>query len=182
MVECGPPKPLKPPAPPAAEAQLYVCPFTIIQDTREQAPWSFQGIVHKKLLWAVKRQVQTLKTGDYSIEGHEDRLTIERKSGPDLIGSIGSGNPRFRAEHERMAEMVDAGGFACVVVEDSLSAICEELDADPGRRVTGSMIVGATASWPQKYRVPWFMAGDRRTAELLAFRIMVKWWEGANGT
>lgn len=44
--------------------------FTIIVDTREQQPWSFDNhvIAHKKL-----------DTGDYSIEGLEHLLGIERK-------------------------------------------------------------------------------------------------------
>lgn len=44
--------------------------FTIIVDTREQQPWTFSNYTtaHKKL-----------DTGDYSIEGLETILTIERK-------------------------------------------------------------------------------------------------------
>jgi hypothetical protein len=44
--------------------------FTIIVDTREQQPWTFDNYAkaHKKL-----------DTGDYSIEGLEHLLTIERK-------------------------------------------------------------------------------------------------------
>jgi hypothetical protein len=44
--------------------------FTIIVDTREQQPWTFDNYAkaHKKL-----------DTGDYSIEGLEHILTIERK-------------------------------------------------------------------------------------------------------
>lgn len=44
--------------------------FTIIVDTREQQPWSFEhyAVANKKL-----------DTGDYSIEGLENILVIERK-------------------------------------------------------------------------------------------------------
>jgi ERCC4-type nuclease len=44
--------------------------FTIIVDTREQQPWEFEhhSVAHKKL-----------DTGDYSIEGLEELLGIERK-------------------------------------------------------------------------------------------------------
>jgi ERCC4-type nuclease len=46
--------------------------FTIIVDTREQHPWTFQhhAVAHRKL-----------DTGDYSIEGLENILCIERKNG-----------------------------------------------------------------------------------------------------
>jgi ERCC4-type nuclease len=177
-----------PAAPPSREVQppadmdLFVCPFVCLVDSREQAPWQFSGVVIEKRLWLIKRKVAGLKTGDYSIEGFEDRLVIERKSGSDLVGSITAGNARFRREHERMKAIVDAGGFACVIIEDSLSRLCDELDSDAGRKVTGDVIIGATASWPMKYSCPWFWAGDRRHAELLAFRVMLKFWKSNEGT
>lgn len=47
-------------------------PFTIVVDTREQLPWEFSEytVSHTKL-----------DTGDYSIQGLEDILCIERKKG-----------------------------------------------------------------------------------------------------
>ena len=42
----------------------------IIIDTREQKPWEFPGHT---------TAVQKLDTGDYSVEGLEDILCIERK-------------------------------------------------------------------------------------------------------
>lgn len=163
------------------DQELFVCPFVVAVDTREQAPWTFQQIVIEKRLWLVKRVVQTLQTGDYSIQGQEQSLVIERKSAEDLVASVTAGNKRFRAEHERMRDVVKFGqpdgGFACVIVEGSLATICEQLDSEPGRRVTSETILGATASWPMRYQTPWFYAGDRRHAELLAMRIMVKWWK-----
>jgi len=76
-----------------------------------------------------------------------------------------------------MQAVVAAGGFACVIVEGSLAAICDELDQEAGRRVTSESILGAVASWPQRYGVHWLFAGDRRRAELLAFKVMLKWWK-----
>lgn len=159
-----------------AGLDLYVCPFTVLVDTREQAPWTFQGIVIERRLWTITRIAATLATGDYTIAGCEDRLCIERKSAADLVGSVTVGNARFRREHERMQVVVESGGFACVIVEGSLSAICDELDQDTGRRVTSESIMGAVASWPRRYGVHWLFAGDRRRAELLVFRVMLKWW------
>jgi ERCC4-type nuclease len=46
--------------------------FTIIIDTREQHPWQFKEFATAK---------RKLDTGDYSIEGLEDKLCIERKNG-----------------------------------------------------------------------------------------------------
>lgn len=70
--------------------------ITIIEDTREQKPLDFSKADYCKEV--VKR---TLKTGDYSIDGLEDKVCIERK------GSVGeiAGNivqKRFFDELERM--------------------------------------------------------------------------------
>ena len=77
----------------------------ILIDTREQLPFTFSA--------DVQTTVGTLSTGDYSIPGFEDQVTIERKSKPDLFGSCGSGRERFKQEWERMAEF----RFAVVVIE-----------------------------------------------------------------
>ena len=47
--------------------------FTIIQDTREQTPWIFD---YEK---TIAQEIGTLKTGDYTLKGFEDKLCIERK-------------------------------------------------------------------------------------------------------
>lgn len=181
---CKPPMNVARERPQASELDWLLCPFTVLVDSREQAPWTFQGIVIERRLWSVRTRRATLATGDYTIEGCEDRLCIERKSAADLVGSVTVGNARFRREHERMHDIAhfrDAEGFtigtACVVIEGSLSAICDELDADVGRRVTSDVVLGATASWPVRYGVHWLFAGDRRRAELLAFRVVLKWWK-----
>ena len=184
MVLCSPSttKPQPPrDAPDAPPPKLYVCPFTILFDTREQAPWTFNNIILSKQLWVVRRQLATMQTGDYSVDGMRDTLCIERKSAVDFTGSVTGGAQRFKREHERMAEIVAVGGFACVVVEGILSAICDNLDVDAGRKVNSDHILGACAAWPARYGVHWFFAGDRRRAELLAFRIMAKQWSERKG-
>lgn len=160
---------------PTAQPDLYVCPFTVIEDNAEQLPWTFQGVVIGGRHWLVKRQRRSLDTGDYSIAGHESFITVERKSPQDLVGSVTAGHARFLREHERMAGMVEAGGFACLVCEGSLDEIDDEL-RQSDRRGSAETLMGCLASWPMKFRTPWFFAGDRRRAELLAFRLMLKWW------
>mgnify|MGYP001048695011 CR=1 FL=1 len=70
--------------------------FTIVIDTREQSPFVFAQM-------DVPTERRALATGDYSIAGLEDKITIERKSLIDLFGSCGRGRTRFEAEIERMA-------------------------------------------------------------------------------
>lgn len=160
-----------------AQPELFICPFAIAIDTREQCPWPFANVVLGNQQWIVKREVKTLATADYSIVGFEDKILIERKA-DDFVSSIASERDRFEREHERMADVVAAGGYACVICERSLSSICDELD-DPcsGRKVTSDMVLGTVATMPRRYNVPWIFVGDRSRAELLAFRILWKWFE-----
>lgn len=68
--------------------------FTIIIDTREQHPWEFPefAVANKKL-----------DTGDYSIEGMENILCIERKNGIAEIANNITEN-RFKDVIERMSK------------------------------------------------------------------------------
>jgi len=182
MVQCSPSPATQRPASHSQTADapppdLYVCPFTVLRDTREQSPWTFDNMILSKRLWVIRWQLATLAPGDYSIEGLTGKLCIERKSAADFTGSLTGGAARFKREHERMAENVAGGGFACVVIEGDMARICDDLDTEAGRRVNSDHILGACASWPARYRVPWFFCGDRRRAEMLAFRILVKQWD-----
>jgi ERCC4-type nuclease len=69
--------------------------FTIIVDTREQQPWSFDNysIANRKL-----------DTGDYSVEGLETLLAIERKKS---INEIANNiiEPRFKDVIDRLSKI-----------------------------------------------------------------------------
>lgn len=68
-------------------------PFTIIVDTREQQPWEFG-------LHTTSRK--KLDTGDYSIEGLESLLTIERKKSVSEIANNIT-ESRFKDVLQRMS-------------------------------------------------------------------------------
>jgi hypothetical protein len=94
--------PCKPTAPP---------PLTVIIDTREQEPWSpYYHDRGKRIELPVIRR--KLDVGDYSVEGWEHEIAIERKSLADWVGTTfgtterASGEKvdnwdRFRREIER---------------------------------------------------------------------------------
>ncbi len=60
---------------------------TVIVDSREQMPYRF-----------------SMRTGDYSISGFEDVISLERKSLNDIVGSLMDGRSRFLREMDRLAE------------------------------------------------------------------------------
>ena len=72
--------------------------ITIIEDSREQSPLQFEG------LRGIDVIRQGLKTGDYSIQGYEDKICFERKSVQDLVGTLIGGHTRFLREMDRMKD------------------------------------------------------------------------------
>lgn len=68
----------------------------ILKDTREQHPWQFQSVGGADL--------RSLKTGDYTLEGLEDKVCIERKGCvEEFAGNLGRDWARFERELDRMA-------------------------------------------------------------------------------
>lgn len=74
--------------------------FTIIKDTREKEGWNFMktdycdGMISK-----------ALKTGDYTLEGYENIICIERKKSPEEVSmNVGKERVRFNNEIKRMAD------------------------------------------------------------------------------
>jgi ERCC4-type nuclease len=80
----------------------------VVVDTREQQPYTFDP----KRVVTVRR---ALKAGDYSLDGFEDRIAIERKSLDDFVGTVIRAQGRFELELGALAQME----FAAVVVEAS---------------------------------------------------------------
>ena len=86
-------------------------PITILRDDREKKPWR---IVSPDFTHGKKR----LMTGDYTIEGYEDVVAIEKKYGmKEFITNIsGKDRKRFDATLVRLAEYP----IKCIVIEDTL--------------------------------------------------------------
>ena len=132
--------------------------ITIVTDSREQKPFRFENSV-----------VKTLKTGDYSILGFEDKVSIERKSKQDIFASLGTGRKRFERELQRMSKF----DYAAIVIETGLPGL---LQRPPFSRMLPKSVVNTLVSWSVKYGVHVFFAGDRRHAKALTYRILEKYY------
>lgn len=153
------------------------CPFTILVDGREKAPYQFTGLVTDASAGrrpiVVAWQWAHLRTGDYSIDGMTDQVTVERKSLADLFSTLGSQRDRFELEHQRLAKYPH--GQACVVIEASWEDI---LSRPPCHSQLNPKSVMRTAiSWQARYGVPWITTADRRLAEVWTFRFLEKVWQ-----
>lgn len=159
------------------------CPFTIVIDSMEKHPWTFNGLrtdadrgnrpLVVKTLW----RSLGATFGDYSIDGFQGSCHIERKSTEDAIGTILGWNQR-RARFQRELANLASLDCAAVVVECTLAGLLQHAPAR-GRKSAqenAKILFRQVLAWQQDYRVPWVFCDGRRLAELAAFRVMERFW------
>lgn len=122
----------------------------VVVDTREQQPYSFDP-AH---VTCVRR---ALPAGDYSLDGYEAAVAVERKSLEDFVASAITARTRFARELRALGEY-DLG---CVVVEGSLEDILARRYRSGAHP---SSVFGATLSIIVDHGVPVFFCGDRQIA------------------
>jgi ERCC4-type nuclease len=149
---------------------------TILIDTREQLPYTFENFncdaCDGGMTLKVTTKRATLKSGDYSVEGLPGAV-VERKSLADLYGTLGKGRDRFEAELQRLQ---DSATFAMVVVEASL----EEAILNPPSHssMDSKSITRSVITFQQRYpRVHWTFTGVRRLAEAWTLRVLERAWK-----
>lgn len=156
---------------------IRIVDFRVVVDHREGAPYTFTGLRsdsddgYRKLV--VPLITKQLETGDYTIEGYERQLAIERKSPEDLVSTLACRREQFEAEHKRMQEIAAAGGYAAVVIESSISDLIEQMPL--WSRMNPKTIHRTSLAWGVRYGVPWLWMDGRRFAEVTVFRLMEKW-------
>jgi DNA excision repair protein ERCC-4 len=134
----------------------------ILVDTREQAPFTFQG-------YEVAPEPATLPVGDYSLPGFTDRVTIERKELNDLVSCLMNSN-RDRFERE-LARGRHYDLFA-MVVEANLA------DVSQGRYRSDMKPQAALQSiitFQVRYRLSIVWAGNRKGAEYVTHSLLSKY-------
>lgn len=124
--------------------------FTILIDSREQQPYGFAcGTLCRKL-----------DAGDYSVDGLQGLVAVERKSLKDFVSTVIHDFPRFAAELEKLA-VLEA---ACVVVEADLDDVLRGLAASDCRGASPESVLGAAVHVSLRYGVPVFWCGSRQAA------------------
>lgn len=136
--------------------------IVILCDTREQAPWSFT-------LPTIRATVPT--GADYSVQGFEHVIGIERKSLDDLVGSLTQGRERFMRSLAALRERK----HRALIIEADMADIREHRY----RSMTApSSVIGSLASiWADG--IPVFLAGDHMSAGQFAERLLIKFCKRA---
>ncbi len=133
----------------------------VIIDTREQRPLTLT------LPQNAEVTRRALTSGDYSLEGLEDVISIERKSLDDWIGTILNSRSRFRRELMRLQEYC----YAAVVIEGGLSDI---LAGNYKSKVKPDSLLGMSCQLMLQYSpVHFIYAGDRPHAARLVSELLV---------
>lgn len=153
------------------DARPVQFPRVVLIDNREQQPYAFDRFTADKKFGGgplvVEARTVCLHTGDYSLEGYEDRVAVERKSLNDLFHTLSQGRDRFERELARL------NGFevAAVVVEAEWATIL----TDPLRfsQLEPKTVFRSVLAWCQRFpRVHWYTVPGRDFGEATAFRIL----------
>jgi len=137
---------------------------TIVIDTREQTPWEFD---HPKIYRA-------LPAGDYSVDGMESLVAIERKRHAELVSCMTAGRDRFERELERSNGMHRLH----LVAECSVKALLFGLYDDWPSDTHVNAIRGTIISWDRRFpNLRLHFCGDRESAQEWAWYLLQKSWK-----
>lgn len=142
--------------------------FTVIIDTQEKQPWTLSH----NLINGVK--YEALKTGDYTVEGLEDILCIERKADATEI-AMNVSEQRFRDCLERMS----AFQYKFILLESSMQKVLQFPHLEQyaqtllkKTKVRGKYILQCITRMQVKYGVHFVYCGNREDAQYMAINIM----------
>ena len=129
---------------------------TILVDTREQQPFP---LLTNHPNWIGAEKHVALKTGDYSIEGMESLLALERKSLADIIGCTVVSRERFITNCTRLAEFRWKAIIIAASYED-LKRDCREYGVES--EVHPNAVVGTLDAIEAKFGIPILMTSTNR--------------------
>lgn len=141
--------------------------FTIIIDTREQQPWEFvhQAKANKKL-----------NTGDYSIEGLENIIVIERKKSVSEIATN-----ILESRFKDVLERLNAIPYKFILLEFDLHDVFRYPEGSnipksqwKKIRISPTFILKHITDWQIIYNIPTIFCGSSHNAEKMASYLFKK--------
>ena len=148
----------------------------VLVDTREKEPLP---LYENHSNWIGGERRMALKTGDYTVEGMENLLCLERKSLADMVACTVTYRQRFLASCSRLAQftwkaiLIEAtfedikGGFERFDIPSGVhpNAVCGTLDAIEAKygipiiyaSTSRDLAVERAASWLSKHFTYWWL-------------------------
>lgn len=173
-----------------------VHPFTVLVDSAEGNPFTFEGFRADAAKNNAPLIVRTERSnlgrypnslGDYSIAGLVGRVHVERKSMEDVWSTIlgwtkayesardlAGHRERFEKELENLSK-IPAG----LVVVEATRDQCLDLMPARGKKSIAEnrkSFYRSTISFMQRFRVHWVWSSSRRAAEVDTFRWLDRYW------
>lgn len=136
----------------------------VIVDTREKDPYLFRG-------YSVTVERVGLPTGDYSIQGCEHLVAIERKSLPDLLGCLTASRKRFIEELVRAQRLK----YFAVVVESDLVHLAA---GNYRSAMNPNAAMQSIAAFMVRMKTPFIWCGSRKLGEYMTFSLLEKFYRG----
>ena len=127
---------------------------TILRDTREGLP------LDRLFSPAVRVEVTTIGTGDYTLAGYSSQLAIERNTLPDLVHCCGHDRERFFDQCRRMA---DYRVRILVIEADEAEVVAGAYRS----RIDYKSVVGAVRAVQMDYGVAAYWVGNQQGAATL---------------
>lgn len=174
--------------------RFHITPFKIVCCVNEGIPYRFSNLRTDKsdgnrpivvqtvtkplyqmgrMAVEVKGQTYTKGLADYSIDGMESRVQIERKSIEDLYGTLGGRRDDFEAEICRL----NYCDYAAVVIEAGWREALQQPDHS---RLNPKVISRTIQSWSIRYpKVHWWTCEGRDHAESFTYRLLEMFWRHA---
>ncbi len=137
----------------------------VVVDTREQEGFAYTFERFPKWFAGVERA--TLRAGDYSIKGMEERLAIERKSLPDLVNSVIGDRTRFLAKCKSLATRKRKA----IIVEASLAQVKSSY---PESMAHPNAVVGTLTALQERWGIQVVWCDTAALAEETAAHILSK--------
>ena len=138
----------------------------VVVDSREQKPYAFSDYPDVELVQG------TLQQGDYSIEGLENFVAVERKSLSDLVMCLGRDRERF------IRELLRARGL------ESFSIVCEGTWAALSNgqyksRLSPQSATATVCAIMARLKIPIVFCGSRQAAESVTHNLLRQYLRGA---
>ncbi len=175
-------------------------PYSIIVDSAEQRPFTFNGMKgdsyyqNKDLIVPTIRRSLGAGKADYSLDGFEGQVHVERKSMEDAISTIlgfGTDERCRRDRFEEELEFLSSIPVGFVVVECSLDQILlnmpdygweklektyPDLNEDQLKKEkiarNRKVLYRQVLAWQSDFKVRWLFMWNRQAAESATFRIL----------
>lgn len=151
----------------------------LIVDTREQNPFDLEYLtaLHGEDCGVVRKK---LSCGDYSVEGLQQHISIERKASTgELYNNLGSkkARDRFHREMERM-DLIDRAFIICEFPSTHLHTFPENSEIPTSKRqylrMSAKFFRKLVYEVSEKFDVEYIFCNDRAEAEKKTFELLLK--------